>query len=73
MREGLNLEGAVLETLEEIEKAIGLLESEMHNERTLVTLSERGVVISDKGSFLGNRLTYAPLPMFLALEIRLLQ
>ena len=51
MREGLNLEGAVLETLEEIENAIGLLESEMHNERTLVTLSERGVVISDKGSF----------------------
>lgn len=51
MREGLNIEESNIDSLDDIEKAISILENEMHNEHTLVTLSERGVIISDKGSF----------------------
>lgn len=51
MREGLNIEESNIDSLDDIEKAIAILENEMHNEHTLVTLSERGVIISDKGSF----------------------
>lgn len=51
MREGLNLEEANIESLDDIEKAIGILELEMQNQHTLVTLSERGVIISDNGNY----------------------
>ena len=51
MREGLNLEEANIDSLDDIEKAIGILESEMQNKHTLVTLSERGVIISDNGNY----------------------
>ena len=51
MREGLNLEEANIDSLDDIEKAIGILESEMQNQHTLVTLSERGVIISDDGNY----------------------
>jgi len=51
MTEGLNVEKSDIDSLDDIEKAITILENEMGNERTLVTLSERGVIISDKGSF----------------------
>jgi rfaE bifunctional protein kinase chain/domain len=51
MREGLNLEEANIDSLDDIEKAIGILELEMQNQHTLVTLSERGVIISDNGNY----------------------
>jgi len=51
IREGLNLEEANIDSLDDIEKAIGILESEMQNKHTLVTLSERGVIISDNGNY----------------------
>ena len=51
MREGLNLEEANIDSLDDIEKAIGILEYEMQNQHTLVTLSERGVIISDDGNY----------------------
>ncbi len=51
MREGLNLEESLLNSLDDIENAISILEGEMKNERTLVTLSERGVIISDNGDY----------------------
>jgi rfaE bifunctional protein kinase chain/domain len=51
MREGLNLEYANIDSLDDIEKAIDTLELEMQNQHTLVTLSERGVIISDNGNY----------------------
>ena len=50
MKEGLGIE-TELDTLDEIEEAIVELEKNLKNKRTLVTLSERGVIISDEGSF----------------------
>ncbi len=50
MKEGLGIESE-LETLDEIEEAIVELEKNLKNKRTLVTLSERGVIISDEGTF----------------------
>lgn len=50
IKEGLNLETS-LEQLEEVEQAILLLESKLNNKKTLVTLSERGVIISNNSLF----------------------
>lgn len=51
MREGLGLDEGQSDSLDAIENAIALLEKELQNERTLVTLSERGVIISDNGEY----------------------
>lgn len=50
IKEGLNLD-STFEELIEVEQAILLLESKLNNQKTLVTLSERGVIISDEGKF----------------------
>lgn len=50
MKEGLGIESE-LETLDDIENSIKQLESALSNQQTLVTLSERGVIISDGHNF----------------------
>jgi len=51
MRDGLSLDEVNSDSLDDIELAIATLEAELHNKRTLVTLSERGVIISDNGNY----------------------
>ena len=51
IKEGLNLD-ASFERIVEVEYAISLLESKLRNKMTLVTLSERGVIISNQGNFI---------------------
>ncbi len=50
IKEGLNIDSS-FEQIDEIEQAISLLEKQLNNKITLVTLSERGVIISDDGKF----------------------
>ncbi len=52
LREGLNIKDIHLNKLEEIQDAILHLEKTLNNRSTMVTLSERGVILSDQGEFI---------------------